>query len=326
MSFILGIALLVILAALLAAGPLWRRDRKPQAVFAAVFVTVTAAGVYLLTGRPDLGLEPPQPFEQQPGDVVAMVEQLAQRLERAPDDPEGWTMLGHAYVLMGRYQEAARAFSEAITRTSVEDPDLMASFAEARALNDPASMEGETGALFERVLELDPENPRGLWYGGLSAQARGDDAVALARWQKLLARELPEEFRRVVEGRVASIDPAAVGALVSVRVDVADSMKDLLPDGGVLYVFLRPAGEAEGGTLPLAARRVDYFEFPETLPLTKSDLLRGGELPEGEFTVTARLSADGDPQAGVGDVEGSVHWNPAETASVELRLDTHREE
>ncbi|MBW3567683.1 MAG: tetratricopeptide repeat protein [Proteobacteria bacterium] len=326
MIFVAGIVLLVLLAVLFVAVPLWRQERRAGAALAGVFMAGIAMGLYLLIGRADLGLSPPRALdENQPQDVIAMVETLAERLDESPEDPEGWTMLGRAYVLMGRYQEAVNAFREALNRTPGEDADLLASYAEARALSDPTTLEGEAGALFERVLELDPENPRGLWYGGLAAQSRGDDTVALERWRKLLASELPAEFRQVVEGRVASIDPSHVDALVSVRVDIAPELAGAIPPGGVLFVFLR-AEDDPGQGPPLAARRVSFFEFPETLPLTRDDLLRGDRLPEGTFTVTARLSADGEPARGAGDLEGSVKWDPRSASNVELSLDTrHRE-
>lgn len=322
MIFVLGMVALVLMAAAFVATPFLRRARRVEAMFATVFAVGIAVGIYLLIGRPDLGIQPPQAMdENQPQDVVAMVEQLDQRLQAQPDDPEGWTMLGRAYVLMGRYAEATNAFGEAMQRSAGEDADLVASYAEARVLGDPASLDGEAGALFERVLELDPGNPRGLWYGGLLAQARGEDAVALERWQKLLARDLPPQFRQVVEGRVASIDPAGIGAMVSVNVDIAPGFSGQLPAGGVLFVFLRPAGETEQGP-PLAARRVEFFDLPETLPLTQGDLLRGESLPDGEYVVTARLSVDGNPSRSAGDLEGSVKWNPAQSQSVNVKLDT----
>lgn len=324
MSFILGIALLAILAAAVAAVPLWRAGRRPQAALSAVFVAGLAVGVYLLIGRPDLGLEPPVPATPgDPGDVIAMVEQLANRLERAPDDPEGWTMLGRAYVLMGRYGDAANAFNEAFTRTPGENADLLASYAEARALADPSALQGEVGTLFERVLQLDPENARGLWYGGLAAEMRGENGLAVERWQQLLARDLPANFRQVVETRMAGIDPDAIGALVSVTVTLDSAQQAALPPNGVLYLFLRPANDNGGGP-PLAARRVEFFKLPVTVPLTRADILRGDELPDGELIVSARISADGDPVAGAGDIEGSASWNPEEAEAVEVVLNRQR--
>lgn len=319
--FIAGLILLGLVAALIAAAPLWRAGRRAQGAIAGVLVAGTAAGIYLAIGAPTLGLDPPRPqAAEPPQDVGAMVEQLAERLEAQPDDPEGWTMLGRAYVLMGRYADAARAFREAQTRSPGENPDLMASYAEARALADPAVLEGEIGAVFERVLELDPENPRGLWYGGLAAEARGDTERALARFRKLLARELPAEFRQVVEARAAAIDAGAVGALITATVDVAPELAGQVPAGAVLYVFLRGADDPGQGP-PLAARRVAYFEFPVTVPVTRADLLRGDALPDGPLVVSARLSADGDPAPGPGDLEGSVTWSPGDSHGVHVILD-----
>lgn len=325
MMFVAAIVAVALIAALLAALPLWRRQRRGEAVLASVFVVGTAVGVYLLIGRPDLALQPPPPAEPQSAeDVVAMIEQLAERLEEAPDDPQGWTMLGRAYVLMGRYQDATRAFNEAMSRTSGEDPDLVASYAEARVLGNPAALEGEAGALFERVLELDPGNPRGLWYGGLAAEARDDSGVALERFRKLLARDLPPDFRQVVESRVASLDPAALGALVTVKVELAPELANPLPPNAVLFVFLREDETASGP--PLAARRLGFFDFPETVPLTPGDLIRGGELAAGEYFVGARLSVDGDATPGPGDLVGIVRWHSEETDEVRVTLTPQRGE
>lgn len=330
MIFIIAVVLLALLAAVIVAAPLARRHRRGEAALAAVFIVGVAIGIYLVIGRPDLALNPPQPMAAQNAqDVVAMVEQLAERLEQAPDDPEGWTMLGRAYVLMGRYEEAARAFNEAIARTPGEDPDLIASLAEARALGNPAMLEGEAGALFERVLQLDPANPRGLWYGGLAAEARGDHELALERFGQLLARDLPADFRQVVESRMLAIDPAALDALLSVEVELAPELAGKLPPDGVLYVFLRAADGNAGGP-PLAARRLAFFELPQVVPVTRCDLLRGGdtsgELAAGNYVVGVRISADGDPAPGPGDVEGSVTWNPQDSSRVRVTLDTRRGE
>lgn len=319
--FVIAAVVLLLPALLFAAVPLWRRGRHTEAAFAGLFIAGTAIGVYLLIGRPDLALEPPvagAPVDEQ--DVVAMVDQLAQRLEKSPDDPEGWTMLGRAYVMMGEYEGATKAFQQAIQRSSGDQPDLLASLAESRVLSNPAALEGEAGAMFERVLQLDPKNARALWYGGLRAQATGDTGTALERWQVLLGQDLPEGFRQVVEGRVASIDPAKVDALVTVEVALAPELAAALPANAVLFVFLRPQDDGSGGP-PLAARRIEYFEFPEIFPVTRRNLLRGGELPPGPFTVTARLSVDDDAVAGTGDLEGSTSWDPANGERVSVMID-----
>lgn len=325
MIFISGLVLLAVLAAIVAAAPLWRRGLRLPGMLAAIMVVGTTVGVYLIIGRPDLGISPPRVAEAQTAeDIIAMVDRLAARLEAAPDDPTGWTMLGRAYVLMGRYDEAVRAFGEAMARIPGEDPDLMASYAEARVMQSPESLPGETGALFERVLVLDPGNQRALWYGGLAAQVRGDNPTAVQRWQALLAQEIPAEFRRVLESRIAGIDPGALDAIVLVEVGIAPELANALQPGTVLFVALRPADETQPGP-PLAARRLEFFSLPETVPLMHGDLLRG-DLPEGRMRVIARLTASGDASGAAGDIEGHAEWSPADGKTVRVVLDRRRGE
>ena len=47
-------------------------------------------------------------------DVNTMIERLAARLESAPDDIEGWRMLGWSYFHTGRYEQAATAYARAL--------------------------------------------------------------------------------------------------------------------------------------------------------------------------------------------------------------------
>lgn len=323
MNLILGLLLLGLIAIAIVVWPLWRRNRGLEAVLGAVAVAGLAVGLYLLIGRPDLALSPPAPqLQTQMQDVEAAIEQLARRLEENPDDPQGWVMLGRSYVVTGQYGKAANAFAEAQARVPEEDPDLLASFAEARALANPAGLDGEIGTLFDRVLALDPQNPRGLWYGGLAAQARGEAELARERWQALLEKELPEAFRNVVEDRMRSLQVAMSDALLTVNISLSPGFEVSHP---VLYLFVRPAGDAGLGP-PLAARRVDAPALPLQVSLASSDLLLGDTLPGGELEVTARLSADQDPQVGKGDIEGEATWNPADGGEIQIMLDRRYED
>jgi cytochrome c-type biogenesis protein CcmH/NrfG len=48
-------------------------------------------------------------------DVNTMIERLATRLESAPDDLEGWRLLGWSYAHTGQHRQAAAAFARALT-------------------------------------------------------------------------------------------------------------------------------------------------------------------------------------------------------------------
>lgn len=320
--FYLAALLLAALAGLLVLWPLLKKGRRTQAVLATTFLLGMALGVYLIIGRPDLAINPPLNAQQsmETPNVEAMVERLSARLEEAPEDPEGWAMLGRSYFMLERYEASANAYAEAIKYSGSEDPELLAAYAEARVFAEPESLVGESGRMFERVLELDAENPRGLWYGGLAAVRRGEPQLAAARWQRLLDQKLPEEFRRLVLERLAEISPDAVPAWLRVQVTVADAPD--LPENAALFVFVRDPAAPNG--MPIAARKLIAPQFPVSLPLTDADLLQGNQPGEGRLEVGALLAPGGD----LANVawRGVTQWQPGSEDSVRIELERIRPE
>ena len=65
-------------------------------------------------------------------DVNTMVDRLAERLKGAPNDLEGWRMLGWSYFNMGRYEEAATAYGKAV-ELDPNSADLKSAHQEAKA-------------------------------------------------------------------------------------------------------------------------------------------------------------------------------------------------
>lgn len=65
-------------------------------------------------------------------DVNAMIERLAARLKTAPQDLEGWRMLGWSYFNTTRYEEAATAFGRAL-ELDPGSTELKLSYEEAKA-------------------------------------------------------------------------------------------------------------------------------------------------------------------------------------------------
>src|SRR5690606_17781652 len=53
--------------------------------------------------------------EQRDAFIRSMVQRLAERLESAPDDPDGWVRLGRAHTVLGEPAEARTAFGKAAT-------------------------------------------------------------------------------------------------------------------------------------------------------------------------------------------------------------------
>ena len=159
-----------------AVWPLYKNGNgfSPLVGVAIVLVVALSAGLYNYQGSPA------QPSSggntQNTGDAVAA---LAQRLESNPNDLNGWKMLGRSYMAVGNYPGAVRAFEQAVDLESAQDAQSLVSLGEARLAASGAGVSGEIAALFESALAIDPNNPQGLFYGGIGAFNRNDVELCL---------------------------------------------------------------------------------------------------------------------------------------------------
>ena len=313
-----GIFLLVLLGLLVASLPLWRAGRRGEASLAAVVLLAISIGGYLSIGEPGLQVSSAQQAGEAE-DIESLVQKLADRLETSPDDIEGWTMLGRAYVMMGRFDKAAQAFHEVVQRKPEPAPADIVNYAEALVLSDPESLEGRAAGLLDRALEASPNDPRALWYAGLAAQANGNVELAVERWQKLLTMDLPGSFRQIAEERLLRAAPDALDVVLTVTVDVAPGIREEIPAEGTLFVTVRQPG-AEPGTPPLAARRVASFRYPIDLRFRPRDIFNGDSLPEGPLEIHARINTTDDALRTADGVQGSTRWS-GETGTAHVTID-----
>ncbi len=155
---------------------------------------------------------------EQTHDMEEAVQALVARLQREPQDVEGWSMLGRTYMSMRRFEDAAGAFRQGLDAAAGEPVELMADYGEALALSDPQGLQGPAGPLFERVLELNPSHPKGLWYGGIYAYENRDFETSVDRLSTLLTMNPPQTLIPLIEERIAEaeahmgVDPALFAA------------------------------------------------------------------------------------------------------------------
>lgn len=100
--------------------------------------------------------------------VRDMVARLEQRLAEQPHDPQGWARLGRAYAVLGRQDEARRAYEQALA-LAPDDIAITADYADFLLSLSPTRPTAETVALFERVHAADPRHPGALWALGVAA-------------------------------------------------------------------------------------------------------------------------------------------------------------
>lgn len=308
------------------AGTGWRRG---SALAAALFVLIAAPLLYWYYGSWRAGVEGVEAASVPA--VEQMVADLAERLHTTDgNDLQGWVMLGHSYVVMGRYADALDAFSHAHGLAGDTNADVLAGYAEAITLADPSKFMGQALPLFEKTLKLDPANPQALWYGGLGAYEQGDKPLAVQRWQTLLQQNPPAEYRAVIQKYIAQAggstggtpqQTAATGT-IRIHVSLAPALRAQVQPGETLFVFALPVGAAGGP--PLAARRFQAQELPLDVTLSDQDSPIPGHTLSGQSQVVliARISRSGTPQQQPGDLMGQAQWDAANHKPLAIVIDT----
>ncbi len=322
-----------ILAALMAGAalafvlwPLLRRRARGLPVALAIVLAfalpMTALGLYALVGTPAaLNPDAVKSAARPQVDLAAAVEQLQQRLEKNPDDLEGWSLLARARQAMDQPAKAVQAWERAV-QLAPDNADVLVASAEARSLTTREhTVDASSRARLEQALKIDPRQQRGLWLLGISDFQQGRYAEAAATWQRLLAQvdaqanpKVAEAIRQQIQrARQAAMMPPSAdsaaseaaaadrnkAASIHVHVSLAPDLARLADPSATVFVFARAA---DGPPMPLAVKRLTAAELPADISLTDA-MAMTPQLKLSMFdkvTVSARISASGqaDPQAG----------------------------
>jgi cytochrome c-type biogenesis protein CcmH len=289
------------------------------------------------------------------GTPQGMVSNLARRLERNPDDLQGWLMLGRSYAVLEQYELSERAYQRADRLAGGRNAEALVGMAEALILIDEKELDGRAGQYLEKALQLDPKSGKAQFYGAAAAMRRGDLRLARERFSNLLALNPPANVRPVLEQQIAAIDqqlngggtppargktgtsnappatannnadanggPAAAGAAPPVRVKVTLSAKlsAEVPSSAPLFVLVRDPRQAGP---PLAVKRL-ASHFPQTVELTTADsMLPGHTYAAGQLVeVVARVSRSGSPIGASGDPFGLAAHRVGEGGVVDIVID-----
>jgi cytochrome c-type biogenesis protein CcmH len=305
------------------------------AVILGIALPALVVGLYFMLGSPD-AIKPQQdagtgaagsPHSLGPQQIQAMAAKLAERLQNNPDDGEGWLMLGRSYMTLGRYPESAAAFGRAISLLP-PNANLLADYADVMAMAQGRRLTGEPEKIIVRALAIDPRHPKSLALSGSAAFERGEFALAIQQWQKILTLVPPDSpaaqsignsiadaQRRMgvvpalagaVPGTVASASSAAAGsgaASVSGMIALAPELVGKTPAGATLFVFARGT---DGSRVPLAMARINAARLPYSFRLDDSmSMMPAARLSSAKSVVIgARISVSGDAGAKPGDFEG----------------------
>ena len=125
-------------------------------------------------------------------DVETMIERLALRLQKKPDDVEGWRMLGWSYFNIQQPAKAVAAYARAVA-LQPQTPALKSAYAEAMVAAENGIVTAQAVEIFNAVLALEAKNHKARYFLALALEQAGKKKEALDRWLGLLAEPIDNE-------------------------------------------------------------------------------------------------------------------------------------
>lgn len=156
-------------------------------LIAAAIIAIASAAVALSrwgeaekVSSPHGAVAPDQPA----GSIQDRIAGLEARLQRDPDNPADWRMLGWSYFETGDLMRAANAYRRA-AQVEPNNAENWSSLGEALQTAS-TDVSPEARSAFERALRLDPKDPRARYFLGVQKDLTGQHEAAIADWIALL--------------------------------------------------------------------------------------------------------------------------------------------
>ncbi len=320
------------------------KARAPRRLVLAVSVFVLAfglAGYAFMGNRAGWHVSPGErgaagelaaasPAEQQ-AQVQAMVAQLEARLKTQPDDAEGWLMMARSYGVMGRYADAVKAYQRLVA-LKPQDAQAVADLADATAMANGQTLEGEPERLILQALKLDPRNVKALALAGTAAFNHNDFKMAVTYWEQAMAVTGPsssygqqlagalDEARQraglptaaAAMGAAPAATPAPApadtastatsAASIRGRVTLRAGLKDKVGPEDTVFIFARAPS---GSRMPLAILKKKVSDLPldftldDSLAMSPAARLSSAQ----QVIVGARISRTGNAMPSAGDLQ-----------------------
>jgi cytochrome c-type biogenesis protein CcmH len=291
-----------------------------------IFIVLLSSGLYLTLGDArqvaEINAAPPMTQEG----VEKMVSEFAAKLEKDPTNLKGWAMLARSYKILGRNDDAIKAYERAGNYIDT-DPQLLADYADALAVKANGNFAGKPSQLIQQALKLDPNHLMALWLSGTASYTAGNYRAAVQTWEKL-AQQLPpgtEEARSIeisiadarTKGGLAPKAPTAVTEKgISGKVAISAELKASVKPGDVVMVIARKPGER----MPVAVLRTPAAEFPMNFVLNDA-LAMNPNAPlskQSEVTLEVRISRTGMAKQEAGDLISAVQTVQVGASNVQL--------
>jgi cytochrome c-type biogenesis protein CcmH len=328
-------------------------QRNPAKILAlALVVLIPLASVLLYLQLGSTKAMQPQQAEMGAADGFGIIrsetalQELEKKLEKFPDNPEGWLQLAHSYSELKRFGDASRAYAELVKLVPGE-AQIWTDYADAYAMDHGQTLLGEPTKFLEKALQLDGNNTTALALLGSADMERGDYVAAITHWQKLIALLPPEyqdiqmikdgvkqahEFLAMQKGgkeKLAQLDrgqastkaPANADQAITGKVSLSPAMLGKVSPDDIVFILARAA---EGPKMPLAVLRKQVKDLPMEFSLDDSMAMQPQLKLSGfdQVVVVARISKSGTPMAQPGDVQGTTATIKPGTKGLNIVIDS----
>lgn len=332
-------------------APLTHNPAKKLAIFLAVLLPLFTIPLYLIIGNLN-ALHPQDEPALAAGFGTlrseAALQEMEKKMERLPENPDGWLLLARSYAELERYADAVRCYAN-LVKLVPNEAQVWADYADAKAMTNNQSLIGEPTKYLDKAIALDGNNTSARALAGSAAMERGDYAAAVIHWQKLLEL-LPADYPDIamIEQGVAqakqflamqpggkqklaqieaahkanapqqqSADPALA---ISGKVTLASALAGKVSPEDTIFILARAA---EGPKMPLAVLRKQVKDLPlqftldDTMAMQPQLKLSGFD----RVVIVARISKSGSPMSQSGDLEGSIEGVTPGSKQLDLRID-----
>ena len=332
---------------------------RRTAVAIALAVPVIAGLLYWKLGAPDafspLATAPADQHQMSGDQVNEMVARLAERLEKEPDNVDGWVILARSYYTQRKFAEAAAAYEKLVALVP-DEADVYADYADALAMAQGKRIAGKPLELVNKALTLDPNQWKALAMAGTEAFDRKDYKGAVSYWEKLKANAGDSPIAKQIQASIdearqlggmppsptaaaPAIAQAQPGAAmkgsptkggapamasssknVSGTVALDKSLVGKTSPGDTVFVYARPA---DGSKMPVALTRAQVKDLPlkftldDTMAMNPQVKISGFE----DVILVARVSKSGSAMPASGDLEGLTKPVKVGTKDIAVTID-----
>ena len=309
---------------------------KKTIIGISIFVVILSTGLYYSLGDAVQIAEQGNEKSMTQEGVEKMVAEFASKMEKEPDNLQGWAMLARSYRILGRNADAEKAYARAGSFVD-SDPQLLADYADTLAANANGSFAGKPLQLINKALALDPNNLLALWLSGTADFNVQNYKGAVQSWEKL-AKQLPADSNeaRTIAASIAEarskggLAPASAPSSaplmsnqgVSGQIEIAPDLKAKIKAGDVLMVIARKPGER----MPVAVLKTAVTAFPmnfvlnDALAMSPNSLI--SQLPE--VLIEVRVSKTGMAMPEAGDLISKQQTVKVGTTNTRLMIDQVR--